>query len=97
MDILTEDNNIIEYEDDYDIDVKATGGEPRWQLIAQRTADDEIICIAKYESADEANAAHQSLLDAIQAGKAWDAAEFKKKRNFVPTVFTVVSGNRGKW
>lgn len=97
MDILTEDNNIVEYENNYDIDVKATGGEPRWQLAAQRTDDGEIICIAKFESADDANAAHQSLLDAIQTGKAWDAAEFKKKRNFVPTIFTVASGGRGRW
>lgn len=79
----------------YKFEIKATGGTPRWQLIARRTTNyNEIVCIGKFDSTKEANAAKRSLTQAKIIGDAWDVVEFKeqyKKPRFSPTVLSTKS------
>ena len=90
MDIITEDGQAIDFDQYHKLEVKATDGTPRWQLIARRTTNiNEVVCIAHFDSTDEANAAKRSLTEAKLVGNAWDAAEFKekyKKPRLSPTV-----------
>lgn len=90
MDIITEDEQVIDFDQYHKLEVKATGETPPWQLIARRTTNyNEIVCIAKFDSTAEVNAAKRSLNEAALVGNAWDAAEFKekyKKPRLSPTV-----------
>lgn len=80
MDIIIEDEQVIDINQYHKFEVKATGGTPRWQLIARRTTNyNEVVCIGKFESTAEGNAAKRSLTEAKKVGNVWDVAEFKEK------------------
>ena len=99
MDIITEDGKVLDFDQEHHkLELKATETTPRWQLVATRSDSDEVVCIGKFDSTTEANAAKESLIDAVSVGNAWDASEFKEKyRKPRFTAFATASGGRGKF
>lgn len=94
MEIITEDGKVLDYDQElHKLELKATETTPRWHLVATQSDSDEVVCIGKFDSTKEANAAKKSLIEAASVGDAWDATEFKEKFNesLTPMVFTTTS------
>ncbi len=80
MDIITEDGKVLDYNQElHKLELKATETTPRWHLVATQSDSDEVVCIGKFDSTTEVNAAKKSLIEAVSVGNAWDASEFKEK------------------
>ena len=97
MYVRTEDGAAVNFNNDEAIDVKPGEGSS-WQLVAANAADSTEICIATFDKVNDANKARESLSDAIENNKAWDANEFKEKLKLSPGIhFTVAKGRRGRF
>ena len=97
MYIKTENGEAVNFNDYTDISVKPGEGSS-WQLFAINSEDGTEICLATLDKADDANKAHESLSDAIENDKAWDANEFKESLKPSSRIhFTVARGGRGRF
>ena len=97
MYIRTENGEAINFSDYKDVNVKP-GEDSPWQLIVTNAAGSTEICIAAFDKVDDANRALESLSEAIENDKAWDAKGFKSSlKPSSGTHFTVARGRRGRF
>ncbi len=83
MYIRTEDSKSVDFSIYKDVDVKPGEG-TSWQLVATNSKDGSELCLATFEEVKLANRAKESLNEAIDADKAWDANEFKENPYQLP-------------
>ena len=94
MDIITEDGKVLDYNQElHKFELKAIETTLRWHIVATQSDSDEVVCIGQFDTTKEANAAKESLIEAVSVGNAWDAAEFKKeyRNTCIPDLYTAKS------
>ena len=98
MYVKTENGEAIDFTNgkNKSISVKPVDGTSSWQLVATQEEDGLVHSLATFEKASDAEKARESLLEHMNADKAWDAAEFKEileNSGFKP-IFAVVNPRR---